>query len=189
MKTKQLQILSLTAFTLIAAVLMTGCRTPTHVDKGPIHAATYNFIAKTPSMAPEYADRREQIHVMIQDAITRNLASKGLSKVPSGGDVVVAYLIIIGNNASTEAISTYFGYGRDASALHDKAQDAYTSSKNPNYFQAGTLLIDIIDAKTYKLLKRSYVTRPLLSNPTAEVQAERVQEAVNAVLSNVRIGR
>jgi hypothetical protein len=107
--------------------------------------------------------------------------------VASGGDVVVAYLVIIGNNASTEAVSTYYGYGRDLAALHDKAQDAYAGSKNPNYFEAGTLLIDIIDAKTYKLLKRSYVTRPLLRNPTAEVQAERIQEAVDAVLSNVRI--
>ena len=66
--------------------------------------------------------------------------------------LIVAYLVIVGNNASTEAISTYFGYNRDAAALHDKAQDAYASSKNPNYFEAGTLLIDLIDAKTYKLL-------------------------------------
>ena len=44
----------------------------------------------------------------------------------------MAYLVILGNNASTESINTYFGYGRDAEALHDKAQDAYTSSKNPN---------------------------------------------------------
>jgi len=174
----------------LAALLVAGCSsTPTKVDTGPIHAATYNFIAKSPSMAPEYADRREQLHTLIQDSISRNLASKGMGKVASGGDVVVAYLIIIGNNASTEAISTYFGYDRDAAALHDKAQDAYAGSKNPNYFEAGTLLIDLIDAKSYKLLKRSYVVRPLLRNPTAEVRAERIQEAVDAVLSNVRIAR
>ena len=174
----------------LAALLVAGCRsTPTKVDTGPIHAATYNFIAKTPSMSPEYADSREQVHVLIQDSISRSLASKGLSRVPSGGDVVVAYLVIIGNNASTEAISTYFGYGRDASGLHDKAQDAYAGSKNPNYFEAGTLLVDIIDAKTYKLLKRSYVTRPLLRNPTAEVQVFRIQEAVDKALWDVRIAR
>jgi hypothetical protein len=138
-------------------------------------------------MAPEYSDRREQVHALIQDSISRNLASKGLAKVAAGGDVVVAYLVIIGNNASTEAISTYFGYGRDASGLHDKAQDAYAGSKNPNYFEVGTLLIDLIDAKTYKLLKRSYVVRPLLRNPSAEVQAERIQEAVDTVLRDVRI--
>ena len=174
----------------LAVLLVAGCSsTPTKVNTGPIHAATFNFIAKTPSMSPEYADSRAQVHALIQDSISRNLASKGLSKVPSGGDVVVAYLVIIGNNASTEAISTYFGYDRDAAALHDKAQDAYAGSKNPNYFEAGTLLIDIIDAKTYKLLKRSYVTRPLLRNPTAEVQAFRFQEAVDEALWGLRIAR
>jgi hypothetical protein len=173
----------------LAALLIAGCKTPIHVDTGPIHAATYSFIAKTPSVAPEYSDRREQVHALIQDSISRNLVGKGLNKLPSGGDVIVAYLVIIGNNASTEAISTYFGYDRDAAALHDKAQDAYAGSKNPNYFEAGTLLVDIIDAKTNKLLKRSYVVRPILSNPSAEVRAERIQEAVDAVLKDVRIAR
>jgi hypothetical protein len=50
-----------------------------------------------------------------------------------------------------------------------------------------TLLVDILDAKTYKLLKRAYVVRPVLSNPTAEVRAERIQEAVDAVLKDLRV--
>ena len=112
-----------------------------------------------------------------------------MTRQAAGGDVTVAYLVIVGNNASTEVIDTYFGYGRDASGLQEKAQAAYTGSKNPNYFEAGTLLVDIIDAKTYKLLKRSYVVRPLLSNPSAEVRAERIQEAVDAVLKDLRIAR
>lgn len=174
--------------TNLASLLLAGCSsTPTKVDTGPIRASTYSFVAKTPSIAPDYADTREPIHAMIRNSISRTLASKGLSNVASGGDVIVAYLVIVGNNASTERIDTYFGYGRDASALHDKAQQAYNSSKNPNYFEAGTLLVDIIDAKAYKLLKRSYVVRPLLRNPSAEVRAERIQEAVDAVLRDLRI--
>jgi hypothetical protein len=173
----------------LAALLIAGCSsTPTNVDTGPISAATYSFIAKTPSMSPSYADNREQVHTVIQNAISRNLANKGLAKVASGGDVVVAYLVIVGNNASTERIDTYFGYARDASELQGKAHAAYTGSQNPNYFEAGTLLIDIVDAKTYKVLKRSYVVRSLLRNPAAEVRAERIQEAVDAVLKDVRIG-
>ena len=174
----------------LAVLLAVGCSsTPTKVDSGPIHAATFSFISKAPSLSTEFADKRAPIHAMIQDSISRNLASKGVSHLGSGGDVIVAYLVIVGNNASTEAISTYFGYGRDVAALHDKAQDAYSSQKTPNYFQAGTLLIDIIDAKTNKLLKRSYVARPILSNSSAEARAEHIQEAVDAVLSGVQIVR
>jgi len=174
----------------LAALLVAGCSsTPTKVDSGSIRAATFSFIARTPGTAPAFADLRQQVDTMIQDSITRNLASKGLSRVASGGDVTVAYLVIVGNNVSTVAIHDHFGYGRDFAALQDKAQDGYSGSKNPNYFEAGTLLIDIIDAKTFKLLKRSYVTRPVLRDVSAEVRAERLQEAVNETLKDVRIVR
>jgi hypothetical protein len=174
---------------ILTALLVAGCSTPTKVDKGPVRATTFSFIDGGTRPAPSFADQREQVHATIQEAITRNLATKGLNRVPSGGDVIVAYLVVIGNNGSTEAIAKYFGYGRDTSALHDIAQDKYTSNKNPNYFEAGTLVVDFIDAKSYDLLSRSYVTRPLLADASAEVRAERIQEAVNAALQNVRIAR
>jgi len=174
----------------LAALMVAGCSsTPTRVDSGPIHATTFSFVDTGSRTAPSFADSRQPVNTMIQDSISRNLATKGVNRVSSGGDVTVAYLIIVGNNASTVAIHDYFGYGRDFAALQDKAQDAYSNSKNPNLFEAGTLLVDIIDAKSFKLLKRAYVTRPILSNPTAEVRAERIQEAVDAVLSTVRIAR
>ena len=44
--------------------------------------------------------------------------------------MTVSYLVIIGNGVATEAINDYFGYGEDASALHDKAHEAYTGNKN-----------------------------------------------------------
>jgi hypothetical protein len=174
----------------LAALLVAGCRsTPTRVDTGPIRAATFSFIDGGSRTAPAFADKREQVHIMIQDAISRNLEAKGLRKVASGGDVIVPYLVVVGNDASTAAVDTYFGSRRDAEALHDKAFDAYTGSKNPNYFEAGTLLIDIIDGKTFELRKRSYVVRPLLRDATAEVRAGNIQEAVDAILKDVRIAR
>lgn len=170
----------------MTALLIAGCSsTPTRVNTGKLHATTYSFVAARNTPAPDFADARERVHSTIQDSIGRNLAAKGLSKVASGGDVVVGYLVIVGDNASTKAINTYFGYGRDSSVLQDKAHKAYTSSKNPNRFRAGTLLIDIVDGKSFELLQRSFVVRPLLANPTAEVRAERIQEAVDAVLKDV----
>ena len=176
----------------LAALLLAGCSStpPSTVDTGPIRADSYSFIAGGVHRdAPDFADRRQQVHTLIQDSITQNLGGRGLSRLDSGGDIIVAYLVVVGNNASTEAISTYFGYGRDEAALAEKAHAAYTTNDNPNRFEAGTLLIDIIDAKTNKLLKRSFVVRPLLRNPTAEVQASRVQEAVDAALKDLRLAR
>ena len=104
-----------------------------------------------------------------------------------GGDVTVTYLVIVGNNTTTESISTYFGYSEDSSALHDKAHVAYTNTKNPNFFEAGTLLIDIIDSKSFKLLKRAYATRPLLRDLPPDAEAARIQEVVDEILSSLRV--
>jgi predicted small secreted protein len=169
------------------AALLAGCSaTPTKVSKGPIKAGTFTFVVSSrPNSA--IAEEREAVHQVIHEAIAQNLTGKGLAQAESGGDITVAYLVVVGNNVTTESINTYFGYGRDSSALHDKAQGAYSGSKNPNYFEAGTLLIDLIDSRTYKLLVRNHVTRPTLRNPSAEVRAANIQEAVDAVLKDVRI--
>src|SRR6185436_11670294 len=98
-------------------------------------ARTFSFINNSKAPAADFADSREQVHRIIQAAITENLAGKGVTQVASGGDVTVAYLVIIGNGGTTELVNTYFGYGRDTEGLHDKAHAAYTSSKNPNYFE------------------------------------------------------
>jgi hypothetical protein len=178
---------TISILSLALAGLLAGCSsTPTEVNKGPIKAASFSFVA-APQTPPGYVDKRAEVHQMIQDAIAKNLTARGMTKKDAGGDVTVAYLVIVGNNATTESINTYFGYGRESYELHSKAQSAYASSKNPNYFEAGTLLVDVVDGRTFKLLERNHVTRPLLRDASNEVRAEHIQEAVDAVLSNVHI--
>jgi hypothetical protein len=173
---------------LLTGLFIAGCSsTPTHVDKGALKAHTFNFINGGIALAPPAMDKRDVVHQQIQAAIIKNLAAKGLNRTDTTGDIIVAYMVILGNNVSTEAITTYFGSGRDASALHDKAQAAYTDSPNPNHFEAGTLLIDVIDAKTYELLYRNFAVRPIQGDATEEERAGRIQAAVDAALAKVRV--
>ena len=172
----------------VGVILLAGCSsTPTQVNTGPIRAGTFGFIQSRPA-PPDYAEKRAQIHTLIQNAITTNLTARGLSRVQTGGNVIVAYLVILGNNVSTTDVNDYFGYGRDADALLNKAfQKSAVESKNPNYFEAGTLIIDVLDAKTYKLLYRNYVVRQVLRNVSDDVRAGRIQSAVDQALAGLRI--
>jgi hypothetical protein len=171
-------------------LLLASCATsPSRVDKGPLKAGTFCFVRNDVRPNVAFADNRKQMHSMIQDAIAKSLTAKGLSETQDGADLTVAYLVIVGDNVSTMAIGEYFGYGRDSDALEDRAYDAYTGSKNPNTFEAGTLLIDILDSKTFKLLSRDFVVKPILRNTSAEVRAERIQEAVDEALKSVQIVR
>jgi hypothetical protein len=187
MKTKKLksQALGLLA---VGALLLSSCTTvPTQVDTGPIPARTFSFINGGIAPTASFADNRAHVHAVIQQSLTDNLTARGLTKVGSGSDITVAYLVIIGNNATTEMINQYFGYGRDAAALQEKAHEAYTGSTNPHRFAAGTLLVDLIDSRNHQLLRRTHVTRPLLKNPSAEVRAANIQEVVTAALADLRL--
>lgn len=171
------------------ALVLTGCSSVrTKVDTGPIRAATFSFVNRGPN-PPALGEDWGRLHTLIQGAITRNLAGRGVAQVASASDVVAAYLVVVGNGVVTTANADYFGDGRDTAGLRDKAHEAYTGSKNPNYFEAGTLLVDLIDAKTYKVLRRNHVVRPILRDATANVQAYRIQEAVDDVLKDLRIAR
>lgn len=173
---------------LSLTLLFAGCSsTPTKVNKGPIKANSFSFVNTASRPQPAYADQRAEVNKLIQEAITANLARFNVPQVASGGDITVAYLVIVGNNATTSSINDYFGYGRDASAIAEIAHERYTQNNNPNYFEAGTIVIDIIESRTNKLLKRGYASRPLLANPTTEVRAARIQQAVEEAMQGLSI--
>jgi len=178
---------SLSALAVIA-LLFAGCSsTPTRVDKGPIKANSFSFVNTANRSQPAYADQRAEVNKLIREAITANLARFNVPQVANGGDITVAYLVIVGNNATTSSINDYFGYGRDAAAIGEIAHEKYTQNNNPNYFEAGTIVIDIIDSHSNQLLKRGYASRPLLANPTTEVRAARIQQAVEEAMQGLSI--
>jgi hypothetical protein len=175
-------------FLLAACILLlAGCSsTSSKIDTGPITARTFSFVNIKGKPIPDYAEREQQVHALVQNAITQSLARRQVQRVAQGGDVTVAYLVIVGNNAETASINDYFGYGKDADKLAEIAHTKYTDNKNPNYFEAGTLLIDFIDPRTYKVLKRGYASRALQPNLAPEARAARVSEVVEEILAGLR---
>jgi hypothetical protein len=182
--------LKLPSLLLLAAgaLALAGCTsTPTEVDTGKIHAKSFSFVDTGNRPPPKNTDQRQAVHGMIQAAITKNLADRGVTQVPKDGDVTVAYLVILGNNVVTTSINDYFGYGRDADALMSKAHSSSKRTKNPNEFEAGTLVIDLISAKDFKLLYRGYATQGVLRDLPADARAARIQGVVDNVLRDARI--
>jgi Domain of unknown function (DUF4136) len=176
-------------YALIAgAIALAGCSSvKTHVDSGPIHARTFSFINTGSRALPQYAEARKRAHAMVQEAITRNLAAKGVSPVDRNGDVTVAYLIIAGNNATTTSLNEYFGYTSDADALADQVHKSQAISSNDrSYFEAGTLVIDFLDPSTSKLLKRETVHAPILRELPLDERKARLQSLVDQSLGDLR---
>ena len=158
----------------------------TRVDTGPIRARTFAFVARdTP--APRSANDLENVHAAIQEAITINLTAKGVERVTTSPDVLVAYLVVIGDRTNTRSIDAYFGRGRLSGDLLNKAFEAYGRRDSPTNLEAGTLLIDVLDGRNAALLWRSHVTRTILQNPSPELRAASIQGAVDEALQGLRI--
>jgi hypothetical protein len=161
----------------------------TQVDKGPVKARTFSFLDTGARRTPDYAETHKQAHAMVQQALIHNLAAKGVTYTPTNGTVTVAYLIIVGNNVATASLNEYFGYTDDSDALVEKVHKRQTETKdNRGYFEAGTLVIDVLDPKNSKLLQRRSIEAQVLRNLPAEQRSARVQEIVDQALANVPIG-
>jgi hypothetical protein len=176
---------------IIAVLALSGCSSvKTKIDRGAIAARTFSFLNTGSKPLPAYAEARKEAHLAIQQALVNNLAAKGVALVPTGGDVTVAYLLIVGNNAETTSLNSYFGYSSDAEALVDKVhQEQAVGSKERNYFEAGTLVVDFLDPKTSKILQRRSIQAQVLRNLPAESRVARVQAIVDQALADVVISR
>jgi len=175
------------ALTLIVA----GCSSvKTRVDNAPVNARTFSFLDPGSRRLPSDAEANGQVHAMIQQAIINNLEAKGISHVATGGDVTVAYLVVVGNNVATTSLDTYFGYTEDSNAWAERVHKEQTGSDSPRgYFEAGTLVIDILDPRTSKLLQRRSIHAEVLRNLPMEQRAERLQRIVDQALRDVRPSR
>src|SRR5687767_14089176 len=105
-RSRMLQSFRVVAVCLLTLAMACAPKVQTRVDTGPIRARTFAFVARdTP--APRSANDLEHVHAAIQEAITINLAGKGVEPVTSSPDVLVAYLVVIGDRTNTRSIDTY----------------------------------------------------------------------------------
>jgi hypothetical protein len=174
--------------TLVLAIGLVACSSVSeHVDKGHVRAATFSFL-NTGREMPSYAEARKEVHEAVQQALIKNLGNKGVRYIPSGGDVTVAYLIVVGNNAVTTSLNSYFGYTPDSEAFVEKMHSQQTSGdRSRSYFEAGTLVIDVVEPGTSKLLQRRTIQAQVLRDLPQERRAARLQGLVDQALSDLPI--
>jgi len=173
-----------------ALVLLAGCSSvKTRIDEHAVHARTFSFLKPVTPTAPSGADNSQQAHARVQEALIKNLGGKGLSYVPAGGDVTVAYLVIVRNNVATTSLNTYFGYTEDATKLRESVHEQETGRDSRAYFESGTLVIDFVDPKTQKVLQRRSVQAEILRNLPMENRVARLQAVVDDALKDVSIAQ
>ena len=126
----------------------------------------------------------QAIHGMIQNSLRRQFTAKGLAYGSANADLVVAYLVIYQEPGMTSSYQNYFGYGRPADAIADRAHvKGAVESKRPDYFQRAGIVIDIIDSRTNKLVYRNFAAGDVVRGASAQTRAARIDAAIARTLS------
>jgi uncharacterized protein YceK len=173
----------LLALLLLAAI--SGCSsipTPKGSSKG---YSTVRFIAPKKAIDVDETERVLTANRMVHESITAQMENHQLKVVEQGdADLVVAYLIVIQDNFSTTSINQYFGYRDDASDIVDKAHSKGLSGRQLERFKRGALVIDLIDAKTLKLVYRDFAVNGISSRDPDEVRQKKINDAVQEALAS-----
>jgi hypothetical protein len=97
----------------------------------------------------------------IKDAVNSALSAKGWTLVPSGGDVEVFAIETTQNQQTLDTFYNGFGGGRRWGGFGGFGNATTTVDT----YQVGTLVVDLFDAKTEKLIWRSSSSDTLSDNP------------------------
>lgn len=172
---------------LLPLAFLSACQT-VEQPKGSSHGYKSARLVR-PKSVPTFANPDDRANHAIQTALGSAFRSKGFAVDPADADLTVAYLIVLQNNATTKLIDDYFGFGRSSMQIAEIAHDRGVIRNNrADYYQAGTVVIDIIDNKTGKLVYRDFATRDVTNDMSdAQLQAHAnsaVQEALAKFFRN-----
>jgi hypothetical protein len=153
---------------VVAALALGGCAgssmtVSTDYDRAANFAPlkTYSWRPGTPLPNPLNAQR-------LVDAIDANLKAKGLTKVDSGGDVTVTYHAAADKTVDVQSFQSGGAYS---------CWGGCTTSTTVTPVTIGTVIVDMVDTKSNKMLWRGSATDTVSSDP--KENEGKIQEGVH----------
>ena len=164
----QIRFLTLFAVVLALATIALAMDVKTDFDH---HAnfsqyKTYSF-AKVETPDPLWDDR-------VKEAIDRALSAKGWTRVPSGGDVSI---VAVGTTREKQTLQTFYD-GFDGWFWGGFGQ----STTYVEHYPVGTLIVDLFDTNTKKLIWRGSATDALTGKPDKD--EKKLEKAVSKLFEH-----
>jgi hypothetical protein len=112
----------------------------------------------------------------VKDAVDKELQSKGLSQVPSGGDVAI---VAVGTTREKPTLETFYNGGFGGWGWRGFGDTATTTVEN---YKEGTLVVDMFDPNTKKLLWRGTSSDTLSDKP--EKNEKKLEKGVDKMFKD-----
>jgi hypothetical protein len=170
---------------LLAALALAGCSTmtvSTDYDRTASFAAykTFDFI-------PPQEIKNPLVRQRIEDAITAQLQAKGLTRSSENPDLLIAGHGRL--SSETHFDTTSFGYGMGGWGGYWGPYGGYggagmgSSTTVAREVPVGTLIIDLVDAGTKKLVWQAVASDTLDPGATAEERDYRINKAMEKIFA------
>ncbi len=115
------------------------------------------------------------LRTQVREDIDRHLADKGYVRVNSGADFSVAWQVTIEGETIVQTLDYYSGSNFKATVG--------TTGPVQRRYEEGTLIIDITEGESERLIWRGTATAEVRQSPSMEERSARVAEAVQKVLA------
>ena len=175
----------------VAALGFVSCVPNVDMPKGTSKGyASARLIQRDPDLRPITNATEKQVHGMIQKSIAKSFSSKGMTYGKGDADLIVAYMVIYQEPGMTADYRDYFGYGRDAGEIATIAHArGVQKNKRPDDFKQAGILIDVVDARTNKLVYRNLAKGDVVKGVSPGTRAARIDNAVSNALEPFYAGR
>lgn len=161
----------------ISALTLTGCASmnvSSYVERGIDFTRyhTYTWAADPQATGDPRLDNNPFFHERVQADVEKQLATRGFEKTTSGTpELLIHYHASINQRMDVSGADRKYGYCDDC---------------KPYVYDAGTLLLDFVDARTNKLVWRGWAERSMdgvIDNQ--EWMEEEIDEVVTRILERL----
>jgi len=120
----------------------------------------------------------------VRSAIKREFDANRVPMTGGSADLIVAYMLLRQNSVATTMNCDYFGNGRNAMAILEEAHTrGVIKNTSPDDFLRGAIVIDVLDARTNKLVFRNFAVRPVTGGLDASARQNKINSAVSQALA------
>lgn len=143
---------------------------------------TYRWVDAPESQSSQPLFPSQIIEQRIVAFIEEALACRGLTRVTTGGDLLVSYRMIVTEQPQFVTVGDGWGYGNWAWGWGMTAWPGGYSTTTMVPFYEGTLVIDMRDAKHGRLVFEGTSTQAVSSRPNKNT--EKLGKAVNRIMAS-----
>jgi hypothetical protein len=137
---------------------------------------TFSWVPEPPEKTGDARFDNPILHDRIQKNILRTLSEQGYQGIDTGKpDFYVGHHLSLKTKVDVQTMQTYYPY-----SWYYPYRSMPTQVRE---YEQGMLIIDIIDAKTEKVVWRGWATKRLKENPSNEESQKTVKKIVGEILA------